>query len=112
MTTPACTRKASAASETAAATTIRKTSSDINLSLETGLAHCVAIGLFAGFDGIVQGVLLPAQRVLALIHPFCGRLLYFVTALLQVLSALTGFIFQELGAFASFVLDQIASFLA
>src|ERR1035441_858922 len=88
-TTPACTTKARQAISTAAATTIRKVSSDIQdkVPRERELAYRVAIGLLAGFHGVAQGFLLAANGLLALIDPPGRGILEFASALLDEIGA-------------------------
>src|ERR1019366_4955656 len=101
-TTPACTTKARQAISTAAATTIRKVSSGIQNEVPGPrvLAHRVAIGLLAGFHGVVQGFLLAPNGILTLIDPTGCGILQFASALLD-----------ELGAFFGLFLDDLARFL-
>src|ERR1035438_10438852 len=101
-TTPACTTKARQAISTAAATTIRKVSSGIQDEVPglRVLAYRVAIGLLAGFHGVVQGFLLAASGLLTLIDPTGGGILELACALLD-----------ELGAFFGPLLDDLARFL-
>ena len=76
-TMPACTTKARQAISTAAATTIRNVSSGIQDEVPglRVLAYRVAIGLLAGFHGVVQGFLLAANGLLTLIDPTGGGIL-------------------------------------
>src|ERR1019366_353012 len=99
--TPAWTTKARQAISTAAATTIRKVSSDIHDKVPRlrVLAYRVAIGQLTGFHGIIQGFLLAANGLLTLIDPPGRSILEFGAALLDVLRASARLVLDDLARF-------------
>src|ERR1051325_1653252 len=107
---------------TPTATTTRKTSSDMQETFDQSCSsdrrtlglrrlpiHGVPIRLASRFHGIGQVLALATERFLPLIDPLRGGLSYIRTALLQIVRAFAGFVLQHLARFiAGFRREQHA----